>query len=206
MDSGGPKVEFYAATTVRPADPLPRSTANAVRIIGGQCRGRIVRFPAAAQLRPTPDRVRETLFNWLGQDLAGQHVLEVYAGSAVLSLESLSRGAASATAVERDPKLVAAMADNARLLGLAAGFTALRADARGAVERAARRYDVVFCDPPYADDPWDWLLPACARALTPEGAVYAEAARPLAPPPGLVLARSGRAGQVVYHLFRPAPA
>ena len=117
-------MEFYAAAS-RPTDrPVPRSTANAVRIIGGQCRGRSVRFPGAAQLRPTPDRVRETLFNWLGQDLAGQHVLELYAGSGVLSLESLSRGAASATAVERDPKLAAAMVENARLLGLAPGFAA----------------------------------------------------------------------------------
>ncbi|HEX4884767.1 MAG TPA: 16S rRNA (guanine(966)-N(2))-methyltransferase RsmD [Casimicrobiaceae bacterium] len=182
---------------------MPRSSANAVRIIGGRCRGRIVRFPPAAQLRPTPDRVRETLFNWLGQDLAGQKTLELYAGSGALSLEALSRGAAAATAVDRDPRLVAAVADNARALGLD-GLEAVRADAQRYLERAGLSYDVIFCDPPYAEDPWSWLLPACLRSLAPGGAVYAEAARRLDPAAGLALVREGRAGQVVYHLFRPA--
>jgi len=183
--------------------PLPRYAANAVRIIGGRCRGRTIRFPAAAELRPTPDRVRETLFNWLGQDLTGRSTLEPYAGSGALSLEALSRGARSATAIDRDPKLVAALAANARLLGLDAGLVARRGDARVLLERDEQRYDVVFCDPPFADDPWDWLLPACARLLAPGGAVYAEAAHAIAPAAGLSLAREGRAGQVVYHLFRP---
>jgi 16S rRNA (guanine966-N2)-methyltransferase len=180
---------------------LSRSSANAVRIIGGRCRGRIVRFPPAAQLRPTPDRVRETLFNWLGQDLAGQATLELYAGSGALSLEALSRGAETATAVERDPRLVSALAANAKVLGLDR-LAAVRDDARAFVGRPGPAYDVIFCDPPYAEDPWAWLLPACAERLAPDGALYAEAGRPLAPPPGLVLARHGRAGQVVYHLFR----
>ena len=183
---------------------MPRHSANAVRLIGGRCRGRTVRFPAAAQLRPTPDRVRETLFNWLGQDLTGLATLEPYAGSGALSLEALSRGAASATAIDRDPKLVAALIANAKLLGLDAGLVALRGDARALLGRDARRYDVVFCDPPFADDPWDWLLPACARLVAPGGAVYAEAARAVEPAAGLALAREGRAGRVVYHLFRSA--
>jgi 16S rRNA (guanine(966)-N(2))-methyltransferase RsmD len=181
---------------------VPRSAANAVRIIGGRCRGRTIRFPATAQLRPTPDRVRETLFNWLGQDLAGCSTLEPYAGSGALSLEALSRGAVSATAIDRDPQLVAALAANAKLLGLDAGLVARRGDARALLERDERRYDVVFCDPPFADDPWDWLLPACARLTVPGGAVYAEAGHAIAPAAGLALAREGRAGAVVYHLFR----
>lgn len=182
---------------------MSRPDANAVRIIGGLCRGRRVRFPPAAALRPTPDRVRETLFNWLGQDLGGRTTLELYAGSGVLSLEALSRGATSATAVERDPRLAEALAENARLLGLA-GLACHRGDARAFVERDHAAYDVVFCDPPYADDPWDWLLPACAARLAPGGAIYAEAGRPLVAPPGLSVSRQGRAGQVVYHLLRPA--
>jgi 16S rRNA (guanine966-N2)-methyltransferase len=181
---------------------VPRSAANAVRIIGGRCRGRIVRFPGAKELRPTPDRVRETLFNWLGQDLSGCTTLEPYAGSGVLSLEALSRGAGAATAIDRDPRLVATLAANAKLLGLAAGLTALRGDARTWLERGSGRFDVVFCDPPFADDPWNWLLPACAGLLAPGGAVYAEAARPIASAAGLALSREGRAGAVVYHLFR----
>jgi len=202
MDSGGRKVEFYAAPRRPTADPVPRSAAREVRIIGGRCRGRRLRFPPAAQLRPTPDRVRETLFNWLGQDLTGRSTLDLYAGSGALSLEALSRGAASAVAVDRDPRLVAAIAANARELGLD-GLRAVRGDARAFLEAPGGAWDVIFCDPPYADDPWDWLLPACAGRLAAGGAIYAEAGRRLAPPAGLVLARDGRAGQVVYHLFRP---
>lgn len=188
-----------------PACPIvSRSSVNAVRIIGGRCRGRSIRFPPVPGLRPTPDRVRETLFNWLGQDLTGRVTLEPFAGSGVLSLEAISRGARAAVAVDRDPKLVAAIAANAKLLGLDAGLSVVRADARGFLEREPRRFDVVFCDPPFAEDPWPWLLPACAARLAPDGAVYAEAGRAITPPEGLALARSGRAGQVVYHLFRPA--
>jgi 16S rRNA (guanine966-N2)-methyltransferase len=182
---------------------VSRSSANAVRIIGGRCRGRTVRFPATSELRPTPDRVRETLFNWLGQDLTGQTTLELFAGSGVLSLEALSRGAAGATAVDRDPRAVAAIHENAAVLGLD-GLRVVRTEARGFLERDTGRYDAIFCDPPFAEDPWPWLLPLCARRLAPHGALYAEAGHALAPLPGLALVREGRAGQVVYHLFRPA--
>jgi len=174
-----------------------------VRIIGGRCRGRIVRFPPAAALRPTPDRVRETLFNWLGQDLAGRVTLEPYAGSGVLSLEALSRGAARAVAVDRDPKAVAAIAGHARAFGLD-GLEARRADAKAFLERDADRYDVVFLDPPFGDDPWPWLLPLATARLAAQGAIYAEAGHPLAAPPELEVVRSDRAGQVYYHLLRPA--
>jgi 16S rRNA (guanine966-N2)-methyltransferase len=174
---------------------------NAVRIIGGRCRGRVVRFPPSATLRPTPDRVRETLFNWLGQDLSGRATLEAYAGSGVLSLEALSRGAQRAVALDRDPKAVAAIVEHARVFGLG-GLDARRADARTFLEHDAGRYDVVFLDPPFADDPWPWLLPLAAGRLADGGAIYAEAGHPLAAPPGLLVDRSGRAGQVYYHLLR----
>ena len=183
---------------------MSRRLPNAVRIIGGRCRGRVVRFPPAAALRPTPDRVRETLFNWLGQDLSGRATLEPYAGSGVLSLEALSRGAARAVAVDRDPKAVAAIEAHARAFGLG-GLAARRADARAFLEHEAGRYDVVFLDPPFADDPWPWLLPLAAARLAADGAIYAEAARPIDPPPGLVVVRGARAGQVYYHLLRPEP-
>jgi 16S rRNA (guanine966-N2)-methyltransferase len=179
---------------------LSRSSANAVRIIGGRCRGRLVRFPANAALRPTPDRVRETLFNWLGQDLTGRSTLELYAGSGVLSLEALSRGAGLAVAVDRVSGLVTALRENAALLGLA-GLETARADARAFVARETRDFDVIFLDPPFADDPWSWLLPACAERLAAGGLVYAEAGRPLAPPPALEAVRTARAGQVYYHLL-----
>ena len=179
---------------------MPRVTANSVRIIGGRCRGRLVRFPSAAALRPTPDRVRETLFNWLGQDLGGKSTLEIYAGSGVLSLEALSRGAALAVAVDSDLRAITAMRANAVKLGLA-GLEAARADARAYLASESRVFDVIFLDPPYAVDPWDWLLPGCLARLAEGGAIYAEARQAIAPPAGLAVRRSGRAGQVVYHLL-----
>jgi 16S rRNA (guanine966-N2)-methyltransferase len=182
---------------------VPKPSSQRLRIIGGRFRGRVVRFPEVAGVRPTPDRVRETLFNWLGQDLTGQATLDLYAGSGALTLEGLSRGAALAVAVDRDPSLVAALRSTAQAFG-AAGLEAYVADARAFLAAQARRFDVVFLDPPFAEDPWPWLLPACAERVSPAGFVYAEAARELTPPPGLALHRHAKAGRVHYHLLRSA--
>ena len=183
-----------------PEIPLPPASANRVRIIGGAWRGRRVRFPALAALRPTPDRVRVTLFNWLGQELTGRRCLELYAGSGVLSLEALSRGAALAVAVDRSRALVDALAATAGELAASALETHC-ADAGAFLAAERRDFDVIFLDPPFQDDPWASLLPACARRLVPGGFVYAEAGRPLSPPPPLAPWRSDKAGQVHYHLF-----
>jgi len=193
-------MEFYAAFIVASKARLPRSHANAVRIIGGSCRGRLVRFPPQASVRPTPDRVRETLFNWLGQTLDGRTTLEPYAGSGVLSLESLSRGASRAIAVDRDPRAVRALQANAATFGLS-GLEVARADAKAFIGRESREFDVIFLDPPFGEDPWSWLLPACAARLAQGGFVYAEAPAPLVPPAALATVRSDRAGQVYYHLL-----
>jgi 16S rRNA (guanine966-N2)-methyltransferase len=176
------------------------SAVNRVRIIGGRHRGRVVRFPPLPGVRPTPDRVRESLFNWLGQDLAGRRTLELYAGSGVLSLEALSRNAAHAVAVDRHPALIRALRATAATLG-EAGLETHVADARAHLSGEARAFDVVFLDPPFDDDPWPWLLPGCAGRLARGGFVYAESPRELAPPPGLVIWRHARAGQVHYHLL-----
>jgi 16S rRNA (guanine966-N2)-methyltransferase len=175
-------------------------TNNRVRIIGGRHRGRVLRFPGVPGLRPTPDRVRETLFNWLGQDLSGRTTLDLYAGTGAMSVEALSRGAARAVAVDRDPGLAQALESNARAIGLDA-IEVHRGDARRHLERETRDFDVIFADPPYGEDPWPWLLPACAARLSPGGVVYAEAGKALEAPEGLVLVRHGRAGQVHYHLY-----
>ncbi|MFO1414677.1 MAG: 16S rRNA (guanine(966)-N(2))-methyltransferase RsmD [Burkholderiales bacterium] len=179
---------------------MPVPTAQRVRIIGGRFRGRVVRFPKGAAVRPTPDRVRETLFNWLGQDLSELATLDLYAGTGALSLEALSRGAAMAVAVDRDPGLVRALAETARTFG-ATGLAAHVADARAWLANDRGRYDVIFLDPPFGEDPWPWLLPACEAHLAGGGYIYAEAAHEIAPPPGLVLHRHARAGQVHYHLL-----
>jgi len=179
---------------------LPKVHANRVRIIGGAWRGRMVRFPEAPGLRPTPDRVRETLFNWLGQELTGKRCLEPYAGTGVLSLEAISRGAALAVALDRNRVLVEALRATAETLGAAALETRC-VDARAFLAAEPRRFDVIFLDPPFGDDPWDWLLPAAAARLAPGGFVYAEAPRRIEPPAPLLPWRGDKAGQVHYHLF-----
>jgi len=183
--------------------PRPPATVNRVRIIGGRFRGRIVRFPPGEDLRPTPDRVRETLFNWLGQSLDELSTLEPFAGTGVLSLEALSRGAARAVAIDRDPRRVRALVDTAEAFG-AGGLEARTGDARSWLARDPARYDVIFLDPPFASAPWNWLLPAAAARLAPGGMVYAEAGAPLAPAGGLSLVRNDKAGHVHYHLLARA--
>jgi 16S rRNA (guanine966-N2)-methyltransferase len=174
--------------------------ANRIRIIGGAMRGRTLRFPDAPGLRPTPDRVRETLFNWLGQELTGKRCLDLYAGTGALSLEAASRGAALCVAVDGNRTLVEALRANAGRFG-AVALEAHVADTRTFLARETREFDVVFLDPPFREDPWPWLLPACAGRIAAGGFVYAEAGAPLAPPPGLAPWRRDKAGQVHYHLF-----
>ncbi|HTS22919.1 MAG TPA: 16S rRNA (guanine(966)-N(2))-methyltransferase RsmD [Casimicrobiaceae bacterium] len=179
--------------------------ANALRIIGGRWRGRRLHFPRTPELRPTPDRVRETLFNWLGQDLTGRTTLDAFAGSGALSLEALSRGASLAVAVERDPSLVRALQTTATTLGARALETHC-GDAWAFLARDQRRYDVVFLDPPFAADDWLRLLPAASARLAADGRLYVEARRPVDAPPGLTLLRSDKAGRVHYHLLARAQA
>jgi len=171
-----------------------------VRIIGGAFRRRVVRFPAAEGLRPTPDRVRETLFNWLGQELTGKRCLDLYAGSGALSLEAASRGAALAVAVDCDRALIEALRRTGAQWGAASLETHV-ADARTFLLAERREFDVIFADPPFRENPWPWLLPAALARLAPGGFVYAEAGAAVTPPPGLGLWRSDKAGQVHYHLF-----
>lgn len=175
-------------------------TANRIRIIGGAWRRRLVRFPGAAGVRPTPDRVRETLFNWLGQDLTGWRCLDLYAGTGALTLEAASRGAALAVAVDRNRALVESLRATGRALG-AAVLEMHVADARAYLAGERRAFDLIFLDPPYAEDPWPWLLPACVARLAPGGFVYAEAGHVLTPPAGLEARRRDSAGLVHYHLL-----
>ncbi|MFN3593559.1 MAG: 16S rRNA (guanine(966)-N(2))-methyltransferase RsmD [Thiobacillaceae bacterium] len=144
-----------------------------MRIIGGAWRSRVLRFPDLPGLRPTPDRVRETLFNWLGQRLDGQRCLDLFAGSGALGFEAASRGAAEVVMVERDPRALAAIERNAQALG-ATQVRILRADALAYLEGDCGRFDLILLDPPFASD---LLAPALARAATrlnPGGRIYAE--------------------------------
>ncbi len=187
----------------------PAPGGGEVRIIAGLWRSRRLRFPAGAGLRPTPDRVRETLFNWLAPVLPGARCLDLFAGSGALGFEALSRGAAAAVLVERDAPAVAALTRNAGLLG-AAGARIVAAEALGFLAGPVEPFDIVFLDPPYAPAAGEGLLGPCLEALDrrgwvrPGGWVYLEARGRALPalPAGWVLARSRQAGQVGYHLAR----
>ena len=174
---------------------------NQVRIIGGQWRSRLLRFPDIDGLRPTPDRVRETLFNWLGQDLSGRRCLDLFAGSGVLGFEAASRGAQESVLVERSPIAFKALQENARLLA-ASGVRLVRADALEFLASDTGAYDVVFVDPPYAMGKREALLGRMRGHLTPGALVYVEGSDALAPPEGWEAHRSARAGAVHYQLLR----
>jgi len=160
----------------------------------------MVPVAALAGLRPTPDRVRETLFNWLGQDLSGSTTLELYAGTGVLSLEALSRGATRAVAVDRNPALIAALTATAAKIGIT-GLEGHVADALRYPRTEKRAFDVIFLDPPFADDPWQALFAALAPVIGENSLIYAEASRPIVPPAALDVVRQARAGGVHYHLL-----
>jgi 16S rRNA (guanine966-N2)-methyltransferase len=173
-----------------------------VRIIGGVWRSRMIPFPDLTGLRPTPDRVRETLFNWLGQDLTGKCCLDLFAGSGALGFEALSRGAASVTMVERSPRACRALQDNAALLG-AWDLNVVCGDALEFLAGlpASTRYDVVFLDPPFGAGISDGLWPRVLERLSGEGLVYLESNARFAGRPWLEILKHGHAGAVHYHLL-----
>jgi len=173
-----------------------------LRIVGGEWRRRVLAFPDAEGLRPTPDRVRETLFNWLGQDLSGLACLDLFAGSGALGLEAASRGAGKVVLVERAPRVADALDSNIRLLQGAGRVELLRQDALKFASSSPRAFDVVFLDPPYRQGWLDRLTPFLPRLLKTDGALYVEAEEALASLGEWVTVRSGQAGQVYYHLMR----
>ena len=155
---------------------------NTVRIVGGEWRRRILRFPDAEGLRPTPDRVRETLFNWLGQDLDGLSCLDLFAGSGALGFDAASRGAAKVVMVEQSAKVAAALEANARLLDAGARLQIVRADAvkfASSLSAAGSRFDVLFLDPPYKQGWIERLAPVLPQLLADDGALYVEAEHPV---------------------------
>ncbi|MBA3479696.1 MAG: 16S rRNA (guanine(966)-N(2))-methyltransferase RsmD [Lautropia sp.] len=181
-----------------------------VRIIGGRWKRMLLPVQALQGLRPTPDRVREALFNWLGQDLTGWDCLDLFAGTGVLGFEAASRGAARVTLIERDPKLARSLEIvKARLA--AEMVAVMRADALAWLKSTpVRPHDLVLLDPPYHEGWLERLLPLLQTRLAPEGRVYAECEFKLtgewlgyAGAGGLAVLRAARAGQVHYHLLGP---
>jgi 16S rRNA (guanine966-N2)-methyltransferase len=176
---------------------------NRVRIVGGEWRSRWLKFPDLPGLRPTPDRVRETLFNWLGQDLTGRVCLDLFAGSGALGLEAASRGAKLVVLVERDPRAHRALEASVRALE-ARAVQLVRADALEFLAADTRDYDVVFLDPPYAMREQGPLLDAVRARLAPGALVYLESSELASPPAPWERLRQTRAGAVHCQLMRVA--
>lgn len=181
------------------------SRKNRVRIVGGHWRSRNIGFPDVDGLRPTADRVRETLFNWLGQSLHGKHCLDAFAGSGALGFEAASRGAASVTMCELDRSALIFLRENALALE-AANCTIIAGDSVKWLERSSTVFDIVFCDPPFADGLHEPFLSAISSHIMPESLVYVESGAPLDKLPvvaaGYDLVKSAKAGAVFFGLLR----
>ncbi len=187
------------------------SKHNQVRIIGGEWRGRKLEFPTVQGLRPTPDRVRETLFNWLQPYLPGSRCLDLFAGTGVLGFEAASRGAANATLIERDSSVYRALEHNVDKLDASARVALEHRDALQYLQRGCQQqFDIIFIDPPYGKDLVAAAIAAITRShcLKAGGLVYMEhesdADAPVLPENWLEL-KHKRAGQVSYYLLRLAP-
>ena len=182
-----------------------RGYRNQFRIIGGQWRRRRLKFPELPGIRPSPDRVRETLFNWLRDALPGARCLDLFAGSGALGLEALSRGAASVMFVDSEPRVIEALRSHLQMLH-ADGAELLQADALTFLRSPASAFDIVFLDPPFNSP----LLAQSAAILetgswlTRRAYVYLEYAHIAAPtlPAGWELIRESRAGRVGFGLAR----
>ena len=194
------------------AKPGPRqnkSLPGEVRIIGGIYKR--TKLPVADKpgLRPTPDRVRETLFNWLGQDLTGWRCIDIFAGTGALGFEAASRGAAEVLLCEQDPQLALKLKALQERLQ-AASVRVERGDGVGLLRRQSPgSMQLVFIDPPFESTLFEPALKAAADAIAPQGLVYLEAPRSWSTeelaPLGLAIYRSSKAGAVHFHLLaRPA--
>jgi 16S rRNA (guanine966-N2)-methyltransferase len=182
-------------------DSSKRAAPGRVRIVGGEWRGRRIAVPARAGVRPTPDRVRETLFNWLGQRLDGAACLDLYAGSGALGFEAASRGAARVVMVEADRGVAAALGRSREQLA-AAAVEIVTGDALEFLARSGERFDVVFLDPPFRQNALPALLAALPPRLRRGARVYVEGAQAAgAAGPWRELKRA-RAGQVSYQLLQ----
>jgi 16S rRNA (guanine966-N2)-methyltransferase len=191
----------------RTASTKPKSSyPRKLRIIGGRWRGRRLDVFESEGLRPTPDRVRETLFNWLQPYIAGASCLDLFAGTGALCLEALSRGAADVVMVEKAAPVAQRLRQHVERLE-AAGAEVVLADAVDFLQRPPRAFDIVFLDPPFKSN----LIAECAALveargwIKPGGLIYVEAPSRMSEltlPATWELLRSKKAGQVGYHLAR----
>jgi len=185
-----------------------RLNSNSIRIISGQWRGRRLPVLDSAGLRPSTDRVRETLFNWLMYDVSDANCLDLFAGTGALGLEALSRGAKSVQFVEASSLVASALQQNIAVLGLSEyAANVVRQDARSYLSNSpAKPFDIVFLDPPFADNLLAQVITALSRSawLADQALIYIEQAKKtdLAPvPSSWQLHREGKTGQSRYSLY-----
>lgn len=181
------------------------SPKNKVRIGGGDWRSRLLSFPDVPGLRPTPDRVRQTLFNWLGQDLHGLSCLDLFSGTGVMGFEALSRGAKAVVMVEKSSQAYRALQENKQILA-AYGAQILHMDAQQFLAGNQQTFDVIFLDPPYQQGWMDKLLPSIVTRLAKDGVVYAEAEFAIPDSDMWRVHKQGKAGNVFFHLLKSAHA
>src|ERR1700689_5364584 len=192
---------------IRKLDKPPPSGPNSVRIIGGSWRGRRVHFPDSPGLRPTPDRVRETLFNWLQHAIAGSRCLDLFAGSGALGLEALSRGAREAVFVEQFQAAARALQEQLIRFGGAAKGRILEMGAPRFLPPPGAPFHIAFPDPPFGTNALAEYIPLLDSGnwLNVGGLIYLENERAAGVPalPGhWELLKSKSAGEVGYHLVR----
>ena len=185
---------------------MPRNTSNSkkqntVRINAGEWRSRLLKFPDAEGLRPTPERVRQTVFNWLGQDLTGLHCLDLFAGTGVMGFEALSRNAKTAVLVENTSAVYKAILENKTTLKADAAQV-FNADALSFLGQNRQLFDVIFLDPPYNQGWLQKVLPLLPAHLNPDGFVYAEAEYAIQPDSVWQVVKQSKAGNVFYHLLK----
>jgi len=186
-----------------------RRAPNQLRIVGGRWRGLRIDFPDIEAIRPSPDRVRETLFNWLQTHISGARCLDLFAGSGALGIEALSRGASAVTFVDREPRVGRHLTQTLQRLG-ATGATVKTEDATRFLERTPAPFELVFLDPPFASTLLSSVFARLAQGwLAPEAHIYVECAADVPLPPlssDWSVYRSKQAGQVGYHLLRVTTA
>jgi len=178
---------------------------NTVRINAGEWRSRIIKFPDAIGLRPTPERVRQTVFNWLGQDLSGLSCLDLFAGTGVMGFEALSRGALKSTLVEKSTPAYKALIENKQLLK-AEQASVRHQDALQFLSQNSQKFNLVFLDPPYHMQWLDKVLPQLIPHLLEDSLVYAESEFALdlssEMMQGWQIIKQSKAGNVFYHLLK----
>ena len=174
---------------------------NKVRVIGGKWRGRVISFPSNIALRPTPNRVRETVFNWLGQDMSGKVCLDLFAGSGAMGIEAASRGSEHVVMVESDRKVYSVLQSSLQKLR-ADQIELLMMDALKFIISDQRLFDVIFLDPPYQLELLPKVLNLLPSHLTQDGLIYLEAGNSYEPNENWSVWRGSQAGRVYYQLLK----